>query len=69
MQEWQRNSLLENVNLHFYDYSEEKMAFPITIMPLIASINSVKIFDVYHDNNTYSKLGKTIMKSARVIDT
>jgi hypothetical protein len=69
MQELRQNYLLENVNLIFRDWLGEPMVSLNTILPLIASINSIKICDRDLYENTDSKLGKPILKSARVIET
>jgi hypothetical protein len=69
MQELQRNSLLENVNLIFEDCSDILVAFLTTILPLIASINSIKLIGLDFCRSAYSQVRKSMLFSARVLQT
>jgi hypothetical protein len=69
MQELQRNSLLENVNLIFEDRSDGLMEFLATILPLIASINSIALFDIDFFKSADRKLAKPMFESARILET
>jgi hypothetical protein len=69
MQELQRNSLLENVNLIFENSSDHLMEKLTTILPLIASIDSIELFDLALCKSAYSTLVKRMLKSARILET
>jgi hypothetical protein len=68
MQELQQNSLMANVNLNFEGCTDNLTPFLSTIMPLIAGIDSIKLFGLVFCRNAYSQLEKPI-KSARVLET
>jgi hypothetical protein len=68
MQELQRNSLLENVNLIFEDCSDDLLAVLITMLPSIASIYSIKILGLALWKSAYSEMGKRVFKSTRILE-
>jgi hypothetical protein len=70
MQELQRNSLLQNVNLTFEDSSDDLLfAFLTTILPLITSIDWIKFFGLVLYKNAYSEFGKSMLKLTQVIES
>jgi hypothetical protein len=54
LREFQANSLLENVNLDFYEVGEDILLRVLTqILPLISSIDSIKSSDIGLFNKIY----------------
>jgi hypothetical protein len=75
--EFQKNSLLSNVNLDFNRCNaEDVLAFLTKILPMITSINSIEALGRTSTNsllgllvNKFSSLSKTMLTSARVLNT
>jgi hypothetical protein len=77
LKQFQINSLLSNVNLHFNRCNaEDVLAFLTKVLPMITSINSIKTLGATWTNNLlglmenkFPSLSKRMLTSARVLNT
>jgi hypothetical protein len=69
MKELEQNSLLTNVNLHFWPDSDARLlAFLANILPLLTSINLTKFYYNPLHSDRYSELAKPLMQKTRILE-